>query len=94
MKRFRGWHLGLLLALAGCGLTPQGDASRRTIALRGAVVADAALENAEWVICNAATIGSVMRRYGQDPDLSAAYSTLCVPSRAAVRELIQSGNQD
>lgn len=94
MRFLYGWRLGLLLALTGCGLTPQGEAVRNTLAGQGAVVADAALENAEWAICNAASIGSVMRRYGQDPALSEAYSTLCVPSRAAVRKLLERGQEE
>ena len=44
MKLLHGYLFGLFLALTGCGLTPQGEAARSTIALRGAVVADTALE--------------------------------------------------
>lgn len=83
-------HFACLLALflSGCGLTPQGDAFQATLVTKGAALADSALENAEWAICNAASVGSVMRRYGQDVVLAEAYSTLCLPSREAVRELL------
>lgn len=67
----------LMLTLSACGLTPQGDAIREYVKETGATVADNALENAEWVICYAATVGSVKRRYGTSPESMAVYNEFC-----------------
>ena len=64
------------LFLAGCGVTPQGDMIRAAAKTGGAQVMDEGLNNAEWYICQAASIGAVRRRYGK-PGLSDAYRTLC-----------------
>ena len=64
------------LFLGACGFTPQGDAFKGAIKAAGANVMDEGLNNAEWYICQAASIGSVRRRYGK-PGLSDAYRTLC-----------------
>ena len=80
MRRNDIMLLGGLLAaflLAGCGLTPQGDFARRAVATEGARIMDAGLENAEWFLCNAASIASVKRRYGKDQDTADAYRKLC-----------------
>ena len=71
-----GALLGAFL-LAGCGLTPQGDFARRAVATEGARIMDAGLENAEWFLCNAASIASVKRRYGKNQDTADAYRQLC-----------------
>ena len=64
-------------ALAGCGFTDTGnlvwDASSRA----GAQAFDEGLANAEWFICQAASIGAVKRRYGQSAEDAAAYNALC-----------------
>ncbi len=64
------------LLLAGCGFTPQGDMIRAAAKTGGAQVMDEGLNNAEWYICQAASIGAVRRRYGK-PELSDAYRKLC-----------------
>lgn len=64
------------LLLAGCGFTPQGDMIRAAAKTGGAQVMDEGLNNAEWYICQAASIGAVRRRYGK-PGLAEAYRTLC-----------------
>ena len=64
------------LLLAGCGFTPQGDMIRAAVRAGGAQVMDEGLNNAEWYICQAASIGAVRRHYGK-PGLSDAYRTLC-----------------
>jgi hypothetical protein len=71
------------LLLTGCGQTSFGDTVRSTIAERGAKAYDTGLENAEWFICQAASIGSIRRRYGQNPISAGAYRILCeMPSQA------------
>ncbi len=62
--------------LASCGLTPQGEQIRQTIAAKGKIVGGAMLENAEWVICRAAPVGAVKDRYGKT-GLAEHYSALC-----------------
>ena len=64
------------LLLAGCGFTPQGDMIRAAVKAGGAQVMDEGLNNAEWYICQAASIGAVRRHYGK-PGLAEAYRTLC-----------------
>ena len=67
----------LALLLAGCGITPQGDAVRSAVQAKGAEVYDEGLANSEFFICRAASVGSVMRRYGRSRDLADAWRTLC-----------------
>jgi hypothetical protein len=47
---------------------------------RGADVSDEALVAAEWGICRAASVGSVLRRYGTDPERMAAWQMMCLPA--------------
>lgn len=63
--------------LSACGQTSQGDLVRETIKQRGADAYDAALENNEWFMCEAASAGSVRRKYGKSPELAAAYRSIC-----------------
>ncbi len=63
------------LFLGACGLTPQGDFVREAVKSYGAKASDAGLTNAEWVLCEAASVGSVKRRYGGGK--SGAYNELC-----------------
>lgn len=66
-----------LISVSACGFTPQGDAIRQAVATRGAEAFDEGLANAEWFICNAASVGSIDRRYGRDPELAQAWRVLC-----------------
>lgn len=66
------------LLLTGCGFTSGGSAVREGIATYGAQAMDEGLVNAEWFVCNAASVGSVQRRYGKSPDLAAAWRQLCL----------------
>ena len=63
----------LMLFLAGC--TSQGGLVADLAKQRGAEAFDAGLENAEWYICEAASIGSVKRRYAGA--MAPAYNDLC-----------------
>lgn len=65
------------LLLAGCGFTPQGDFARGAVRDYGAQAYDAGLENAEWFLCHAASIGSIRRKYGRDQTTADAYNQLC-----------------
>lgn len=69
--------LALACLTASCGFTPQGDAVRLGVAKYGAQAMDEGLVNAEWFICNAASIGSIKRRYGKSADLAEHYRALC-----------------
>ena len=63
------------LLLGACGLTPQGDAFRGIVKEKGGQVMDQGLTDAEWFMCEAASVGSVKRRYGGGK--SGAYNELC-----------------
>ena len=65
------------LFLAGCGLTPQGQAVRLAIDEYGAKIADAELENLEWALCRGISVGAFTRRYGTQPKKTAAWRELC-----------------
>ncbi len=56
--------------LSGCG---QGVAIRNA----GAVAEDQLIDTAEWSICNAASVGSVRRKYGSDEEKAAAWRVIC-----------------
>lgn len=70
----------LVVFLAGCGLTPQGDAIRRAAAEYTKKVGTTSLQNSEWFMCEAAPIGAVKRRYKGDK--ADAYNILCDPGSA------------
>ncbi len=63
-----------LTILAGCG---QAATVLRLGATDGAAAADQLLMTTEWAYCNALSIGSVRREFGQNPDRMAAYNELC-----------------
>ena len=67
----------LAAALAGCGLTPQGDALRAAVSEGGRTAAAAALENAEWWQCRASPVGAILDRYCKSQDTCEAWHTLC-----------------
>lgn len=48
--------------------------------IQSAEVADAGLSTSEWGVCNAATIGSIRRRYGGNPDAATAWQLFCEES--------------
>ena len=63
------------LFLGGCGFTPFGDSIRSAVKNYGAQAYDEGLENSEFYICKAASVGSVVRRYGGNK--AAAWNKLC-----------------
>lgn len=67
--------LSTLLFLVGCGFTAQGDFVRDQISQKGAQAMDEGLRNSEWFLCNAASVGSIKRRYAGDK--AEAYTELC-----------------
>lgn len=69
--------LAVAVALGGCGLTPYGDAARNAVTDYGARVMDQALADAEFVICDGASVGSVRRRYGTSAERAKAWRELC-----------------
>ena len=70
--------LATILALGGCGFTTQGDAIRSGIETYGSQAMDEGLNSAEFFICRAASVGSVIRRYGKDKAQADAWKTLCL----------------
>ena len=72
------------LALA-VGLTSGcADSTRETIASEGARAYDQALETSEFVICQAASVGSVIRRYGKSEADAKAWRQICLGAQAPV----------
>lgn len=74
---FKQIALVSLLVLAGCGLTPQGDFIRSTVATQGREAAAAALENTEWALCRAMPVGAILDRYGRSQEQADAWRTIC-----------------
>lgn len=72
--------LVLVITLTGCQTAVVNSVS---------TAADNTLESAEIVICRAATVGSVIRRYGQDSAKAAAWRELCIEKNEAVTEIVQ-----
>ena len=69
--------------LAGCGLTPQGEAVRMAFSEYGATIADAELANLEWALCKGISVGAFTRRYGTQTKKAEAWRTLCSTEAAA-----------
>ena len=67
----------LTLTLGACGLSPEGDAFRGLVRNKGAIAADAGLENATWYLCNAASVGAIKRKFGQNEEKARTYMELC-----------------
>ncbi len=67
----------LFLAMGGCGLTPQGDYARSTVATKGAEIMDSGLDSAHWFICYGASVGRIKRRYGKSQEMADIYWGLC-----------------
>ena len=73
---------GIVLAsllLASCGFTPQGDLVRGVVREKGAQAYDEGVVNAEFFLCQAASVGSIRRRYGGSREMMEAYQKLCSP---------------
>ena len=63
--------------LGACGFTPEGQAVRLAVKQYSAQAADTELENLEWAICNALTVGAFKRKYGSSQTKATAWRTLC-----------------
>ena len=75
MNLFKLVGAGLLLAaLYGCGTY---QAVRGTVVDRGRDVAETAVEDAEFVLCDAAPVGTLKRLYWSDPNKRFAWATFC-----------------
>ena len=66
--------IALALLLGGCATL---DTARDVVKQKGAQAADQGLTDAEWLVCNAAPIGSVKRRYGQTVERADTYKDFC-----------------
>ena len=66
--------LALALAVSGCGFTPQGELVRGVVREKGAQAYDEGLANSLWFMCNAASVGSIRRTFGNN---MAAYNAIC-----------------
>lgn len=66
-----------LILAAVVVLTLSGCAQWRVFQSYGASAADGVLEGGLYSTCVAPTVGSLIRRYGQDPDGRAAWELFC-----------------
>lgn len=64
----------LLYSLFGCA---EWDAARRSVGEYGSQAADRSVDDAKWFLCNAATVGSIKRKFGANQESADAYNTLC-----------------
>ena len=85
------FSLLLPLAVAACGFTTEGTALRQFVKVEGGQAYDEGLINAEWFICSAASVGAIMRRYGQSEKTAAAWRALCLRDKAAELVIAPSG---
>ena len=79
----KGLIVGLALFVGACGVTPQGQAARLAIAQYGAQVSDGELTNSIWLLCNAATVGAVTRRF-KGADMN-EYNDFCAVQRGSLK---------
>lgn len=70
--------LALTLFLGGCGFTQTGDLVRGAVDTYGAQAADELLVNTEFVICRAAPVGAVLRRYWRNAETAEAWKKICL----------------
>ncbi len=70
----------LSLFLIGCA---QLGTVKKVVGIKGAQLNDQALIDAEWVVCKAASHGSVDRRYGQTVDRANLHKEFCHGEGAA-----------
>ncbi|NIA67593.1 hypothetical protein HBA54_03220 [Pelagibius litoralis] len=79
MKTFlpAGLAIAGLFLVSGCGFTEFGDTVRETVKVRGADAADTTIDNLEWGLCNAASIGSINRTYGTSDEDANRYRDFC-----------------
>lgn len=78
----RGALILAVLALSGCGFTPQGTAIRNAVEKYGAQAYDEGLENAVYFVCNVASVGAVRRKWGQSPEV---YTRFCEASGSIIK---------
>ena len=69
-----------LLILGACA---QVDLAKKVIAVKGAEVSATILTDAEWVLCRAASVGSVKDRYGTTEERATTYHEFCEGSGKA-----------
>jgi hypothetical protein len=69
------------LALLLAALALSGCETLVSVEKKAVDAADGVLVGAEWTICRAATVGSVLRRYGTSPERMNAWVSLCQPNQ-------------
>ena len=76
MKLYMCVVIALLICLLSAGCA-QLDISRTAVDVRGQVVADRVLADAEFVLCRGITVGAWVRRFGRDEVLAEGWKTIC-----------------
>lgn len=83
----------LLLALAGCGFTPQGGLIRSQVLEKGAQAYDYGLDNSELFLCQIASVGSVERRYWRNQEDFDTWARFCRIGAAARDLRLEAGTK-
>lgn len=68
----------LIILVSGCGLTDSGDTFRNYFQEKAAKVTTQTLDNAVWFICDAASVGSIRKRFGSSPQTAFIYHNFCL----------------
>ncbi len=63
--------IALILVLGGCAT------ARDVVKQKGAQAADQVLVDAEWTLCQASSVGSIKRKYGQTVERADTYKDFC-----------------
>ena len=74
------------LALAGC--TTEGKAFEAAAKARGAAFYDKAVDEALFVLCDAASSGSIKRQFGTSAEGAALYKDLCLFTNGSNHDVI------
>lgn len=59
------------------GACTQVGVAKKVVVVKGAEISDSALNDAEWWMCSAASVGSIKRRYGLSQDRADLYKEFC-----------------
>ena len=77
------WYMVVLLTLvlSGCAAVQAGKSA---VVGKAAEIVQDGLTDAEWFVCKAAPVGSVMDRYGKTDERAAEWKDFCFPGADSV----------
>ena len=68
----------LVILVSGCGLTDKGNAFRNYFQEKAAIATTQMLDNSVWYTCEAASIGSIRKRFGSSQQTAFIYHNFCL----------------